>query len=202
MVGKTLAAGFLTNGFDVAIGTRSPARLAEWHAAHPQAYVGSFAEAASFGGIVVLAVKGTVAADVLRAAGADNLQGKTVIDATNPIAEEPPTNGVLRYFTTLDESLMERLQREMPDAHFVKAFNCVGAALMVDPQTASTPTMFICGNAPEAKAEVTAILGEFGWEAEDMGAVEAARAIEPLAMLWCIPGFLRNDWAHAFKVVR
>jgi hypothetical protein len=97
---------------------------------------------------------------------------------------------------------MERLQRQFPTARFVKAFSSVGNSLMVDPKVANgPPTMFICGNDAAAKAEVTGILTEFGWETSDLGQATAARAIEPLAILWCIPGFLSNDWRHAFKVV-
>ena len=164
--------------------------------------VGSFADAAKFGEMVVLAVKGTVAADALRSAGAANLSGKSVIDATNPIADLPPTNGVLRFFTNLDESLMERLQHEFESAHFVKAFNSVGNSCMVNPQfKGGKPSMFICGNDDEAKNTVAGILDQFGWETVDMGKAEAARAIEPLCMLWCIRGFLRNEWIHAFKLL-
>ena len=126
---------------------------------------------------------------------ATNLAGKPVIDATNPIADAPPTNGVLKFFTNLDESLMERLQREFGNVHFVKAFNSVGNACMVNPQfKGGKPTMFICGNDEAAKKTVSGILDQFGWETVDMGKAEAARAIEPLCMLWCIPGFLRNEW--------
>ena len=125
-----------------------------------------------------------------------------MIDTTNPIADAPPVNGVLRFFTDLDDSLMERLQREFPDARFVKAFNSVGNARMVDPEFAGgRPTMFICGNDEPAKATVTEILDQFGWDVADMGKAEAARAIEPLCMLWCIPGFLRNEWTHAFALL-
>ena len=132
-----------------------------------------------------------------------NLAGKPVIDATNPIADAPPTNGVLKFFTSLDASLMEDLQRAIPDAHFVKAFNSVGNALMVDPRfKGGRPTMFICGNNDKAKRTVRGILDQFGWETADMGTVEAARAIEPLCMLWCIPGLTRNEWTHAFKLLR
>jgi hypothetical protein len=110
---------------------------------------------------------------------------------------------VLSFFTTLHDSVLERLQTAYPQAHFVKAFNSVGAGQMVDPHFAGgRPSMFICGNDPAAKTAVTGILDQFGWDAEDMGAVEAARAIEPLCMLWCIPGFLHNDWVHAFKLLR
>ena len=132
-----------------------------------------------------------------------NLRGKAVIDANNPIADAPPANGVIKYFTNFDQSLMEQLQKEFPDARFVKAFNSVGRMLMVNPSLpGGKPTMFICGNDEAAKNTVGKILDQFGWETADMGKAEAARAIEPLCMLWCIPGFLRNEWTHAFKLLR
>ncbi len=202
-VSKSLAAGFVKHGHAVMLGTRQPAKLADWSVQNPKAAVGSLADTAQFGELLVLAVKGTVAAEALRAAGAANLAGKTIIDATNPIADAPPVNGVLKYFTSLDESLMERLQREFPAARFVKAFNSVGHAFMVNPQFKDgKPTMFICGNDEAAKKSVTGILDQFGWETADMGRAEAARAIEPLCILWCIPGFLRQEWTHAFKLLR
>ena len=202
-VAKSLASGFLKHGHDVVIGTRDSAKLKDWAAQNSGARVGSFRDAAQFGQLIVLAVKGSAATEALRQAGMSSLAGKPVIDTTNPIAEAPPQNGVLKYITTLDESLMERLQREFADAHFVKAFNSVGNASMVDPQfEGGKPTMFICGNDDGAKKTVTTILDQFGWETEDMGKVEGARAIEPLCMLWCIPGFLRNDWTHAFKLLK
>jgi hypothetical protein len=201
-VAKALAAGFLRHGHEVMLGTRTPAKLADWAMQNPTARIASSSEAAGFGSLVVLAVKGTAAADALRAAGAGNLAGKPVIDATNPIADAPPSNGVLSYFTTLDDSLMERLQREFPNVRFVKAFNSVGNAFMVNPQfPGGKPTMFICGNDEAAKAIVREILDQFGWETADMGKAEAARAIEPLCILWCIPGFLRNQWRNAFKLL-
>jgi predicted dinucleotide-binding enzyme len=202
-VGKALAAGFLKHNHNVTIGTRDVAKLAAWGKKNPEARIASFAEAAKFGEVIVLAVKGGAAADVLRLAGKANLAGKPVIDTTNPIADAPPVNGVLNYFTTPDDSLMERLQRECPEARFVKAFSCVGSASMVDPKfKGGKPSMFVCGNDDGAKKTVAGILDQFGWEIEDMGKAEAARAIEPLAILWCIPGFLRNDWVHAFKLLR
>ncbi|MEK8029829.1 NAD(P)-binding domain-containing protein [Ideonella sp. DXS29W] len=202
-VAKTLAAGFLEHGHDVMLGTREPAKLDEWAAAHPTARVGSFADAAAFAELALLAVKGGAAEAALKAAQADrHLAGKVVIDATNPIADLPPEQGVLRFFTSLDEGLMERLQRAYPGLRFVKAFNSVGAALMIDPQLpGGRPTMFICGDEAAAKSTVTGLLAEVGWDAADMGGAVASRAIEPLCMLWCIPGFLRNDWVHAFKLV-
>lgn len=201
-VARTLAGGFIKHDHQVRLGTRSPAKLAEWAAANPSIAVGTFSEAAQFGELVVLAVKGTAAREALALAGDRNFAGKTVIDATNPIADAPPVNGVLKFFTSLDESLMEQLQKAFPAAHFVKAFSSVGNACMVNPQfQGGKPTMFICGNDEAAKAAVRAVLDQFGWETADMGKAEAARAIEPLCMLWCIPGFLRNDWVHAFKLL-
>jgi 8-hydroxy-5-deazaflavin:NADPH oxidoreductase len=201
-VAKALAAGFIKHGHETMVGTRDTAKLAEWVRANPKAATGSFSEAAAFGEVVVLAVKGSVAADVLRAAGSKNLDGKLVMDATNPIADAPPTNGVLKFFTTFDESLMERLQREFPGVHFVKAFNSVGNGQMVNPQyKGGRPTMFICGNDDGAKVIAVQILEQFGWETADMGKVESARAIEPLCMLWCSLGFTKNEWTHAFKLL-
>jgi predicted dinucleotide-binding enzyme len=202
VVAQTLGAGFLKHGHRVMLGTRDAAKLAAWHAQHAKAQVGSVTDAAAFGEVLVLAVKGDAALDVLRLAGGPALTGKVVIDTTNPIAAAPPVNGVLKFFTSLEDSLMERLQRAHPDVRFVKAFNSVGNARMVDPQYAGgQPTMFICGNDAPAKQAVAGILDQFGWETLDLGGVEAARAIEPLCILWCIPGFLRNEWTHAFKVL-
>jgi predicted dinucleotide-binding enzyme len=203
VVGQTLADGFLKHGHEVMRGSRDPAKLAAWKTgAGPVARTGTPAETARFGELVVLAVKGTAAAATVDAcAGA--LDGKAVIDTTNPIAEAPPEKGVLRFFTGPNESLLEALQARAPRARFVKAFSCVGSALMVDPKLAGgRPTMFTCGDDAAAKQQVAGLLERLGWETEDLGAAAAARAIEPLCILWCIPGFLRNDWKHAFKVLR
>ena len=200
-VAQRLGAGFLKQGHSVMLGTREPKKLAAWQSENRGATVGSFADAAKFGELVIVAVKGEVALGVARKIG-DALAGKTVIDTTNPIADAPPVNGVLKSFTSLNDSLMEQLQKACPKARFVKAFSSVGNAKMVNPTFAGgPPTMFICGNDAAAKQAVTKILDQFGWETLDLGAAEAARAIEPLAMLWCIPGFLRNEWTHAFKVL-
>jgi len=192
VVGQSLANGFLNHGYDVMVGTRSPAKLADWKKkAGEKSRVGSFAETATFGELLVLAAKGMAAREMLKLAGSDQLNGKVILDATNPIADAPPEKGVLKYFTSLDLSLMELLQAAFPRARFVKAFSCIGNALMVNPDFGGiTPTMFICGNDPAAKKEAGKILTQFGFEVEDLGGAEAARAIEPLAMLWCIPGLL------------
>jgi predicted dinucleotide-binding enzyme len=202
-VAKALATGLLKHRHKVKLGSRTPEKLGEWAKNHPTGSTGTFADAAAFGDVVLLAVKGTAASEALRQAGGGNLKGKPVMDACNPIADAPPVNGVLQFFTDHKESLMEKLQKEFPEAHFVKAFNSVGSDLMVDPRLpGGKPSMFICGNNEVAKKTVGAIVTDLGWEVEDMGKGEAARAIEPLCMLWCIPGFLKNDWVHAFKVLR
>jgi predicted dinucleotide-binding enzyme len=203
-VAQTLGSGFLKHGYEVKLGTRSPAKLADWKkSAGDKAQIGSFAEAAAFGDILVLASKGSAAKSVLELAEAKNLEGKVVLDATNPIADAPPQNGVLQFFTALDRSLMEDLQAAFPKARFVKAFSCIGAPFMVNPKFGDQrPTMFICGNDEEAKQKAGNILEQFGFETADMGKVEAARAIEPLCILWCIPGLLRNQWGHAFKLLK
>jgi predicted dinucleotide-binding enzyme len=110
---------------------------------------------------------------------------------------------VLKFFTTLDQSLMERLQKLAPRAHFVKCFSSVGNGLMINPDFGGTrPTMFICGNDEPSKKEVARALDQFGWETADMGGAEGARAIEPLCILWCIPGLRGGGWSHAFKLLR
>jgi 8-hydroxy-5-deazaflavin:NADPH oxidoreductase len=202
IVAQTLAAGFIQHGHQVTLGTREPAKLADYAARTPGVRIASGAEAAAFGELVVLAVKGGAALQAARAAGA-GLDGKPVIDTTNPIADGAPVDGVLPYFTGPGDSLMEQLQRELPRARFVKAFNSVGAARMVDPSfDGGRPTMFIAGNDADAKATVARLVAELHWEVSDMGTAVAARAIEPLAMLWCIPGFRENSWTHAFKLLR
>jgi predicted dinucleotide-binding enzyme len=202
-LGKTLAAGFLKHGHQVIVGTRESSKLADWVREYRTARIGSFAEAAAFGEVVVLSVRGSAAADAVRAAGPDLLATKTVIDTTNPIADAPPEHGVLKFLTRQDESLLERLQQEFPRVHFVKAFNSVGSVRMVNPICAGgRPTTFICGNDVTAKRTVVTILEQFGWETADIGHVAPARAIEPLCILWCIPGFLQNQWTHAFKLLQ
>ncbi len=186
IVGKTLDEGFKKHGYETKLGSR-----------------GEFSKLASWGQVIVLAVKGTAAESALELAGSQNLKGKTIIDATNPIADEAPENGVLKFFTQMNHSLMERLQSKFPMANFVKAFNSVGNVFMVNPDFGKNkPTMFICGNNQNAKSQVAEILNQFGWEIEDMGEATAARAIEPLCILWCIPGLKNNQWSHAFKLLK
>ncbi|PYR54844.1 MAG: DNA-binding protein [Acidobacteria bacterium] len=202
-VGQTLAQGLKTHGYDVRIASRTPAKLADFSKKSGVA-TGMFAEVAAWAEALVLTVLGRAAENALREADPANLQGKLVIDTTNPIADGPPEDGVIRFFTSPNDSLMERLQAAVPGAHFVKAFNSVGSALMVNPSfPGGRPTMFYCGNDAGAKTVVARIIDQFGWEGADMGTAKAARAIEPLCQLWCIPGFRENKWTgHAFHLLR
>jgi 8-hydroxy-5-deazaflavin:NADPH oxidoreductase len=204
VVAQALGNGFLKHNYKVMLSSRNLSKLQEWKDnGGENAYIGSFYDAGKFGDIVILALKGSIAVEAVEDAGPQNLMRKTVIDTTNPVSPDlPPENGVLRYFTNHDESLMERLQTQFPEVHFVKAFNSVGNSFMVEPPFAEKPTMFICGNNDASKREVKEILEKFGWEVADMGKATSARAIEPLAMLWCIPGMLDNEWKHAFKLLR
>jgi predicted dinucleotide-binding enzyme len=205
VVGRVLATAFLKEGHKVMLGTRDTSKedVVKWKNENPDGSLGSFQETAQYGELIVLAVGGLVAEDAISLAGKEHFMDKVVIDTTNPIATVPPDNGVLKYFTTLEESLMERIQKLLPDAKIVKAFNSVGNTFMYKPNfPGGTPTMFICGNNEAAKKTVADILTAFGWETEDMGKVESARAIEPLCILWCIPGFIRNQWTHAFKLLK
>ena len=204
VVGRALAEGFLKHGYQVMLGTRDPARgdVPAWANAHPGSLTGTFRETAVFGEIIVLAVKGLVVEEVILQAGPDHLTGKTVIDTCNPLADTAPVNGIVEFTTGPNESLGEKVQKLLPNAHVVKAFNSVGSALMVNPKfEQGTPTMFLCGNNPDSKRRVSEICAQFGWEPFDCGDIAASRALEPLCMLWVLPGFLRNEWRHAFKML-
>lgn len=201
-VAQVLARGLKKHGYEVRVGNRTAEKLKAF-AAEAGVATGTPAEVSAWAEAVVLAVAGQAAEEALRLAGAANLAGKLVIDTTNPIGGQPPVDGVLSFFTGPGESLMERLQAAFPGVRFVKAFNSVGNALMVNPSLAGgPPTMFICGNDAAAKAEVARLVERFGWEPADMGTATAARAIEPLCQLWCLPGFRENRWTHAFRLLR
>ena len=205
IVGRVLAKAFATESHEVLIGTRGSAKseLLQLVNENPAITIGGFSETAAQSELIVLAVGGSVAIEAIQLAGKEHFKGKILIDVNNPIAAGAPVNGVLPYFTDFTESLMEKIQKELPDALVVKAFSCVGNAFFYKPQfPGGIPTMFIAGNNPSAKQIVTDILTAFGWETEDMGMAEAARAIEPLCILWCLPGFTKNQWGHAFKLLK
>lgn len=204
-VGQKLGTAFLCEGHEVMLGTRNPGKeeVKKWKDKNPKGQCGMFGVTAQFGDILVLAVAGSAAESAIKLSGTSHFNNKVLIDATNPIAAAPPKDGVLTLFTDPNESLLERLQKLIPQARIVKAFNSVGNEQMYKPTVkGGPPTMFICGNDAGAKKTVTDILTAFGWETADMGTATAARAIEPLCVLWCIPGFLQNQWTHAFKLLK
>jgi predicted dinucleotide-binding enzyme len=203
-VGRVLGAGFREQGHMVMLGSRDPNKpeVRQWVGQDSGALAGTFEQTAQFGELVVLATLGRAAEQVIALARPANLAGKTVIDTTNPIADAPPVDGVLVFTTGRNESLGERVQAAAPEAHVVKAFNSVGAARMIHPKyEQGPPTMFLCGNDAAAKQQVEGVIRSFGWEPFDCGGMIASRALEPLCMLWCIPGFRQNQWTHAFKLL-
>jgi len=205
IVGQTLAKAFTNEGNNVQLGTRNTSKeeVIKFKNENANINIGTFAETATFADLIVLATAGAVTIDAIALAGKENFNNKIVIDATNPIAKEPPVNGVLKFFTDYNSSLLEKIQAFIPETKIVKAFSCVGNAFFYKPNfNGVKPTMFIAGNDLNAKKVVVDILIAFGWETEDMGTAEAARAIEPLCILWCLPGFTKNQWGHAFKLLK
>ncbi len=189
-VGKALARGFSSRGCDVRIGSREH-----------KGDVVTFAEAAKHGQLIVLATKWSGTENALKMADPSNFNGKVVIDATNPLKEvDGRPVGLERGFT---DSGGEQVQRWLPGAKVVKAFNIVGNALMVDPKLpGGPPTMFIGGNDEGAKKEVTDILTDFGWETIDLGGIEASRVLEPMCWAWVASALKTGKWMQAFKMLR
>lgn len=200
-VGQALANGFLALDNHVKIGTRDPAKLQEWATSRgPRATVGSFEDAARFGDIVAVATLWAGTESALNLAKPATLHGKVVIDVTNPFYFQHNAPPVL--VVGLTDSGGEQVQRWLPDARVVKAFNTVGNAHMFRPKfPAGPPTMFYCGNDTTAKYEVSRILNDFGWESVDAGGIESARMLEPMALLWVTLGIESGRWQYAFKLL-
>jgi len=203
-VGKALGNGFVTLGHDVKMGSREAKNekaLAWARELGGKASVGTFADAASFGDIVVLATLGVANQSALKMAGPETLRGKIVIDTTNPLdfsAGMPPKLAV-----SGNDSGGERVQRLLPGAHVVKAFNTVGNAFMFRPSfPGGPPDMFFCGNNDDAKQKVVAILRDFGWGIVDVGGIESSRYLEAMCMVWVLSGIYTNSWTHAFKLLK
>jgi predicted dinucleotide-binding enzyme len=202
-VGRTMGTGCIDLGYGVMLGSRNndSHRASEWaQGAGEEASTGTFQEAAAYGNVIILAVRGAGAEDAIRAAGVENFSGKIVIDVTNPLdfpENEPPT-----LFTAGSESLGERIQTLLPDSRVVKAFNCVGANLFVKPHFgAERPDMFLAGNDVDAKRVISGLCEKWGWRPIDVGGVDAARALEPLVLLWMRYGSVTGKWTHAFKLL-
>ena len=203
-VGRVLGTGFAKKGHEVKMGSRDAAnpKLAEFvKLAGPKASGGTFADAAAFGEVVVLATLWSGTESALKMAGARNLAGKVVMDATNPLVFTPnaPPGLALGW----KDSGGEQVQRWLPDANVVKVYNTVGNSLMVDPVIpGGPPDMFICGNDAGAKQTVTKICADFGWPTFDIGGIEGARLLEPLCILWVLYGMKTGSWSHAYKMLR
>lgn len=202
-VGRALGNAFSACGHEVKMGSRDAnnAKVKEWASkAGAHASGGTFADAAKFGEIVVVATLWTGTDNALRVAGHENFAGKVVIDATNPLdfTTTPP-----RLAVGHTDSAGEQVQRWLTRARVVKAFNIVGNAHMFRPDfPGGPPDMFIAGNDAAAKHTVSRILNEFGWEVIDLGGIELSRYLEPLAMVWVAYGFRNKSWNHAFKLLR
>jgi predicted dinucleotide-binding enzyme len=198
--GRTLATGFLAMRHPVMIGSRKPTKLAEWvrETGH-NAQVGTFAESAQFGDLVVLSVNGRAAEEVIKLARLDNLKGKIVLDASDPLDFSSGRPGL---FVGTTDSLGESIQRLIPNSYVVKGLNIVQADVMINPSlTGGEPDMFIAGDSEEAKQTVTTLLEEFGWPVIDMGGIEGARWLEALSLAWVVYSHRTGKTHHAFKLV-
>jgi len=201
-VAQVLGSGFLSKGHSVMLGTRDASKLGEWVTnSGNNAQVGSFEDAAKFGDLVLLSVPGKALESVIDLAGRENLSGKTVIDITNPMDFSQGTPP--RFTATVGNSLGEQVQRLLPEANVVKAFNSIGVAVMTDPDfNGEAATHFIAGNSDPAKAEATELISEFGWEVVDVGGIEQSFFLEALTSLWVNYAFRSNNWNQAFKLLR
>lgn len=182
VVGRALDSGYRRHGHETRIGTRE-----------------SFNEVARWCELAVLAVAGSAAVDVVTGV-AEALDGKVLIDATNPLDH---STGRPRLFVGFDDSLGERVQRAVPRARVVKAYNIVGNGLMVDPRLpGGPPTMLIAGDDDAAKVTVSGLLEDTGWEVSDLGGIDASRYLEPICLAWVLHGMRSGTWEHAFRILR
>ncbi|HEY7727481.1 MAG TPA: NAD(P)-binding domain-containing protein [Candidatus Eisenbacteria bacterium] len=203
-VGRVLGAGLAARGHEVKLGTREPGgdKARQWLAeAGTKASAGTFEEAAKFAELAILATAWSGTENAIRLAGPSNLTGKVVIDATNPLAMGP---GGLSLAVGWSDSAGEQVQRWLPGARVVKAFNTVGNAHMVDPQfPGGPPDLFICGSDEAAKKKVGEIAAALGWPPViDLGGIESSRYLEPLAMAWIVHAMRTKSYGHAFKLLR
>jgi predicted dinucleotide-binding enzyme len=204
VVGQALGKAFITLGHEVKMGSREAKNekaLAWAKEMGPKASAGTFADAAAFAEIVVLATLGVANESALTAAGAANLRGKILIDTTNPL--DHAGGGPPQLAVSGNDSGGERVQRLMPEALVVKAFNTVGAPQMFRPSFADgRPDMFICGNNADARKKVAGLLGDFGWGVVDIGGIEGSRYLEAMCIAWVLAGIHGNNWNIAFKLLR
>lgn len=202
-VGQTLGSAFLAEGYEVKLGSRSPGqeRVQHWLAKEGAvASVGTFADVTQYADIIFLAVRWDGAKSALDLAGTHALAGKILVDVTNPLDFSFGT--IPRLAIGHSDSGGECVQRWVPEAQVVKAFNSVGSPHMYKPKFSEIPDMLIAGNNEEAKRTVGELLLKFGWNPIDMGNIEASRLIEPLAMLWILYAVQTNTWNHAWKLLK
>lgn len=191
VVGQALARGLARHGHDVRIGTRKDAV--------EDLPVGPPPEVVADADLVFLSVLGTAAVEVATGV-AEQLRGKVLVDTTNPLDFSSGRPGL---FVGHTDSLGEQVQRAVPEAHVVKAYNLVGNTLMVDPDLpGGPPTMFIGGDSEDAKATVTGLLAATGWDVADLGGIEASRYLEPMCIAWVLYGARAGSWDHAFRLLR
>ena len=203
-VGRRLAFGFASRGHAVMIGSRDPDKpeLREWLTGEGAGIQsGTFAEAASHGELIALALLGTAAEQAIADAGVEKFSGKVVIDAMNPLDFSdgfPPKLAI-----SGEDSLGERVQRALPDAKVVKAFNIIGNPYFVEPSFPDgQPTMLIAGDDEDAKRTVADVLADFGWpEPVDLGGIDGARELEAICIAWVKIGGTRGAWDHGFKLL-
>lgn len=202
-VAKAIGRGLITLGHEVKMGSRTAnnEKALAWVAeSGPRASAGTFADAAAFGELVVLATLGVANEEALRAAGLDQLAGKIIIDTTNPLDF---STGGPRLAVSGEDSGGERVQRLIPTAKVVKAFNTVGNAFMFRPTfPGGPPDMFIAGDDKEAKKQVSALLADFGWGVVDAGAITSSRYLEGMCLVWVLTALETGKWAQAFKMLR
>lgn len=204
-VGRTLGKGFVTLGHEVKLGAREATneKAAAWvKDVGQRASHGTFADAAAFGDVLVLATHGEANDAVIKSIPVERLRGKVLIDTTNPLdfsKGRPP-----RLFVGHTDSGGEQVQRAAPDARVVKCWNIVGHTSMFRPEYADgPPDMLICGNDAEAKQQVSQILRDFGWaRVTDFGGIESSRYLEPLCIVWVMYGAITGGWTHAFKLLK
>jgi 8-hydroxy-5-deazaflavin:NADPH oxidoreductase len=217
VVGKTIAARLDGMGHEVMVGTRNPEEttsraesdaygnppFSAWQEEHPEVKLATFSEAAAHGEMVVNATSGVVSLEALELAGEDNLNGKVLVDISNPLDFSqgmPPTLSVSNT-----DSLGEQIQRRFSEARVVKTLHTMNAYLMVDPAqlAGADHTVFVCGDDAEAKQAVTELLRSFGWtDIVDLGDITAARGTEMLMPIWLrLFGALQKPIFN-YKIVR
>ena len=199
-VGQALARGFIALGHQVTFGSRDPAGATAQKAiaAAPGSKAATFADAARSAELAVLATPWSGTRNAIQLTQPTNLAGKVVIDVTNPLDFAGGRPRLALGYTT---SAGEQIQAWLPSAKVVKAFNTVGNGMMFKPKLRKAPTMFIAGNDVGAKETVAGVLKQFGWEASDLGGIDAARLLEPLAMVWIVHAFKNNAWMYALTPV-